>query len=48
MQEPAAKAFDPKVGQDAEAATSRAIEKLQAKIEQLTVVREFLLNRFGK
>ena len=48
LQEHAARAFDPKVGQDAEAAASRAIEKLHAKIGQLTVERDFLSDRFGK
>ena len=32
LQEHAVRAFDPKVGQDAEAAASQAIEKLHAKI----------------
>jgi hypothetical protein len=32
----AARAFDPKVGMDAEAASAREIEKLHAKIGQLT------------
>ena len=36
----AARAFDPKVGVDAEAATSREIEKLHAKIGQLTIENE--------
>ena len=48
LQEHAARAFDPKVGQDAEAAANRAIEKLHAKIGQLTVERDFLSDRFGK
>ena len=48
LQEHAARVFDPKVGQDAEAAASRAIEKLHAKIGQLTVERDFLSERFGK
>ena len=48
LQEHAARAFDPKVGQDAEAAASRAIEKLHAKIGQLTIENDFFATRFGK
>jgi transposase len=44
----AARAFDPKVGMDAEAATSREIEKLHAKIRQLTIENDFFVKRFGK
>jgi transposase len=37
----AACAFDPAVGRDAEAEREREIEKLHAKIGQLTVERDF-------
>ncbi|MBV8397612.1 MAG: transposase, partial [Acetobacteraceae bacterium] len=37
LQEHAARAFDPKVGQEAEARTQREIERLHAKIGQLTI-----------
>ena len=37
----AARAFDPKVGLDAEAASAREIEKLHAKIGQLTIENDF-------
>jgi transposase len=47
LQEHAARAFDPKIGQDAEAASSRAIEKLHAKIGQLTIENDFFAKRFG-
>lgn len=48
LQEHAARAFDPKIGQDAEAASNRAIEKLHAKIGQLTIENDFFAKRFGK
>src|SRR6201987_6444497 len=48
LQEHAARVFDPKIGQDAEAASSRAIEKLHAKIGQLTIENDFFAKRFGK
>ena len=48
LQEHAARAFDPKIGQDAEAASNRAIEKLHAKIGQLTIENHFFVKRFGK
>src|ERR1700751_6234857 len=41
LQEQAARAFDPGVGRDAEAGREREIEKLHAKIGQLTVERDF-------
>lgn len=41
LQEHAARAFDPKVGQEAEVAVSREIEKLHAKIGQLTIENDF-------
>ncbi len=43
LQEQAARAFDPGVGRDAEAEREREIEKLHAKIAQLTVERDFLV-----
>jgi transposase len=36
----AARAFDPKIGTDAETASAREIEKLHAKIGQLTIENE--------
>ena len=44
----AARAFDSKVGVDAEAASAREIEKLHAKIGQLTIENDFFAKRFGK
>ena len=44
----AARAFDPKAGVDAEAASAREIEKLHAKIGQLTIENDFFAKRFGK
>ena len=41
LQEQAARAFDPGVGRDAEEIREREIEKLHAKIGQLTVERDF-------
>jgi transposase len=38
----------PSVGRDAEADRERAIEKLHAKIGQLTVERDFLAKRSGR
>ena len=43
----AARAFDAKVGLDAEAASAREIEKLHAKIGQLTIENDFFAKRFG-
>ncbi|MGD1038541.1 MAG: hypothetical protein ABR878_15495 [Roseiarcus sp.] len=40
-------AFDATVGQDAEAASSREIERLHAKIGQLMVESDFFAKRFG-
>ncbi len=48
LQEEAARAFDPGVGRDAEEVREREIEKLHAKIGQLTVERDFLTRRSGK
>ena len=44
----AARAFDPKVGQDAEAQAEREIERLHAKIGQLTIENDFFAKRFGR
>ena len=46
--EQAARAFDAGVGRDAEAEREREIEKLHAKIGQLTVERDFLAKRSGR
>ena len=46
--EQAARAFDAGVGNDAEAIREREIEKLHAKIGQLTVERDFLAKRSGR
>ncbi len=43
--EQAARAFDAGVGTDAEAGREREIERLHAKIGQLTVERDFLAKR---
>src|SRR5215813_1915868 len=48
LQEQAARAFDTGVGRDAEAEREREIEKLHAKIGQLTVERDFLARRSGR
>ena len=48
LQEQAIRAFDPGVGRDAEADREREIEKLHAKIGQLTVERDFLAKRSGR
>jgi transposase len=48
LQEQAARAFDAGVGNDAEASREREIEKLHAKIGQLTVERDFLAKRSGR
>lgn len=44
----ASRAFDPGVGQDAEAASAREIEKLHAKIGRLTIENDFFVKRFGR
>jgi transposase len=44
----AARAFDPRGGRDAEAEREREIERLHAKIGQLTVERDFLAKRSGR
>src|SRR4030095_3738540 len=46
--EQAARAFDAGVGNDGEASREREIEKLHAKIGQLTVERDFLARRSGR
>ena len=46
--EQAVRAFDAGVGNDAETQREREIEKLQAKIGQLTVERDFLARRSGR
>jgi transposase len=48
LQEQAARAFDSDVGRKAEAAREREIERLHAKIGQLTVERDFLSGRSGR
>ena len=48
LQEHAARAFDPEVGQDAEAQTEREIERLHAKIGRLTIENDFFAKRFGR
>ena len=48
LQEQAARAFDAGVGRDAEEDREREIEKLHAKIGQLTVERDFLAKRSGR
>src|SRR5438046_10181685 len=48
LQEQATRAFDPGVGRDAEADREREIEKLHAKIGQLTAERDFLAKRSGR
>jgi transposase len=46
--ENAVRAFDAKAGAEAEAASDREIEKLHAKIGQLTIENDFFAKRFGK
>jgi transposase len=48
LEEQAARAFDPGVGRDTEECREREIEKLHAKIGQLTVERDFLARRSGR
>ncbi|MBM3554086.1 MAG: transposase [Alphaproteobacteria bacterium] len=48
LQERAARAFDPGVGRDDESTREREIEKLHAKIGQLTVERDYLARRSGR
>jgi transposase len=48
LQEQAVRAFDAGVGRDAETDREREIERLHAKIGQLTVERDFLARRSGR
>jgi transposase len=48
LREHAARAFDAKVGQEAEASAAREIERLHAKIGQLTIENDFFAKRFGR
>jgi transposase len=48
LQEHAARAFDPKVGQEADAQAEREVERLHAKIGQLTIENDFFAKRFGR
>jgi transposase len=48
LQEQAARAFDAGVGRAGEEFRKREIEKLHAKIGQLTVERDFLARRSGR
>jgi transposase len=48
LQEHAARAFDAKLGQEAEATAAREIERLHAKIGQLTIENDFFAKRFGR
>ena len=48
LQDQAGRAFDAEVGRDAEEVREREIEKLHAKIGQLTVERDFLAKRSGR
>jgi len=48
LQEQAARAFDPGIGRDGEADRQREIDRLHAKIGQLTVERDFLARRSGR
>ena len=48
LQEQASRAFDPGVGRDDGSVREREIEKLHAKIGQLTVERDFLARRSGR
>jgi transposase len=48
LQDQAVRAFDPGAGRDGEAAHELEVEKLNAKIGQLTVERDFLARRSGR
>ena len=48
LAEHAARAFDPGVGADAEAERAREVERLHAKIGELTVERDFSSRRSGR
>jgi transposase len=48
LQEHAARAFDARVGQEADTQSAREIERLHAKIGQLTIENDFFAKRFGR
>ena len=48
LQEQAARAFDAKLGHEAEARAAREIERLHAKIGELTIENDFFAKRFGR
>jgi transposase len=48
LQENAARAFDAGIGVDVDGSREREVEKLHAKIGQLTVERDFLARRSGR
>jgi transposase len=48
LQDFAARAFDAGIARDADAAAAGEIEKLHAKIGQLTIENDFFAKRFGK
>ena len=48
LQEHAARAFDVKLGHEAEARTAREVERLHAKIGELTIENDFFAKRFGR
>jgi transposase len=48
LQDQASRAFDAGIGRDGEETREREIEKLHAKIGQLTVERDFLARRSGR
>jgi len=48
LQENAGRAFDAGIGADADGSREREVEKLHAKIGQLTVERDFLARRSGR
>jgi transposase len=48
LQDHAVRVFDPKTGQEAEVRAEREIERLHAKIGQLTIENDFFAKRSGK
>ena len=48
LQEQAGRAFDAKLGHEAEAGAAREIERLHAKIGELTIENDFFAKRFGR
>jgi transposase len=48
LEQHAAWAFDTKVGQETEVQAEREIERLHAKIGQLTIENDFFAKRFGR